>query len=45
MLTDIRCRKAAPRDKPYKKPDGRGLHLFVSITDYKSWRLKYRISG
>lgn len=45
MLTDIQCRKAAPREKAYKLPDGRGLYLHVATTGYKSWRLKYRVNG
>lgn len=43
MLTDLACRKAKPRDKPYKMADERGLYLYVTPAGYKSWRFKYRI--
>ncbi|MDE1475074.1 Arm DNA-binding domain-containing protein [Xenorhabdus bovienii] len=36
---------AKPKDKAYKLSDGGGLHLYISPTGSKSWRLKYRISG
>lgn len=42
MLTEIRCRSAKPKAKPYKLADERGLHLFVTPAGYKSWRWKYR---
>lgn len=41
-LTDAKCRSAKPTDKPYKLFDGGGLHLFVSPTGAKTWRLAYR---
>lgn len=45
MLTDVTCRKAQPREKPYKLGDSNGLYLYVTPTGYKSWRWKYRIGG
>lgn len=42
MLTDIQLRKAKPAEKEYALPDGGGLHLNVSTTGFRSWRLKYR---
>ena len=45
MLTDIACKKAPPKDKPYKLADGQGLYLYVTPTGFKSWRWKYRIGG
>jgi hypothetical protein len=33
------------RWKPLKLFDAHGLHLYVSLSGHKSWRLKYRISG
>lgn len=45
MLTDKECRTAKPADKPLKLFDSHGLHLLVSTTGHKSWRLKYRIGG
>lgn len=41
-LSDARCRGAKPQAKPYKLFDGGGLHLFVSPTGAKVWRLAYR---
>ena len=41
-LTDSRCRSAKPSDKAQKLFDGGGLHLFVSTTGSKTWRLAYR---
>jgi hypothetical protein len=43
VLTDKECKAAKPGDKPVKLFDGHGLHLLVSTTGHKSWRLKYRV--
>ncbi|WP_328805480.1 phage integrase central domain-containing protein [Sphingomonas albertensis] len=45
MLTELRCRQARAAEKSYKLSDGRGLHLFVTTTGFRSWRWKYRIAG
>lgn len=45
MLTDIQCRKAAKKDKPYKLADSLGLYLYVTPTGFRSWRFKYRHDG
>lgn len=45
MLTDLQCRKAQPRDRPYKMADASGLYLHVATTGYRAWRFKYRIAG
>ncbi|MCE7798208.1 integrase arm-type DNA-binding domain-containing protein [Sphingobium sufflavum] len=45
MLTDIRCRSAKPKDKPYKLADAHGLYLYVTTSGFRSWRLKYRFDG
>ena len=45
MLTDAAVRKAKPGDKDYKLPDSGGLHLFVTKSGHRSWRLKYRFDG
>jgi len=51
MLTDVRCRKAEPREKPYKLFDIGGLFLLVSPggarkpKGLKHWRLKFRHGG
>lgn len=42
MLTEIRCRSAKPKAKPYKLADERGLYLYITPAGYKSWRMKYR---
>jgi hypothetical protein len=44
-LSEIKVRKAAPREKPYKLSDGRGLHLLVTRNGAKYWRVQYRIGG
>lgn len=44
-LTDLECRTAKPRAKPYKMGDALGLFLLVQPTGGKLWRLKYRIAG
>lgn len=44
-LSDLECRNAKPRAKPYKMGDSLGLFLLVQPTGGKLWRLKYRIAG
>lgn len=44
-LTDRQCKAEAAGDKPKKLFDGGGLHLFISSTGSKTWRLAYRIDG
>lgn len=44
-LTDLQCRTAKPRAKPYKLGDSLGLFLLVQPAGGKLWRLKYRIAG
>lgn len=44
-LTDAKCRAAKATDKPIKVFDGGGLHLYVSPTGAKVWRLAYRFNG
>lgn len=45
MLTDMQCRKAELRTKPYKLGDGQGLYLHVTPNGSKHWRFKYRYGG
>ncbi|RIV88638.1 DUF4102 domain-containing protein [Aurantiacibacter xanthus] len=45
MLTDRDCRNATPGPRPVKLLDGHGLHLYITPTGFKSWRLKYRFGG
>lgn len=44
-LTDVAIRNAKPGEKPVKLADGGGLHLLVSPSGGKLWRVKYRIGG
>ncbi|MFT3932157.1 MAG: integrase arm-type DNA-binding domain-containing protein [Chitinophagaceae bacterium] len=44
-LTDMQCKTAKPRIKPYKLSDGGGLYLEIAVSGGKYWRQKYRIFG
>lgn len=44
-LTDLQCKSAKPKEKPYKLSDGGGMFLDVRPSGSKYWRLKYRIYG
>jgi integrase len=44
-LSDAQVSKAKPTDKEFKLSDGGGLHLLVTTTGGKLWRLQYRING
>jgi integrase len=44
-LTDVKVRNADPKQKAYRLPDAKGLHLFVTPSGGKLWRWKYRFSG
>lgn len=44
-LTDMQCRTAKPKDKPYKIADSEGLYLEVMPSGRCNWRLKYRLHG
>lgn len=43
MLTDVKCRNAKPKDKPYKLPDGKGLYLEVKPNGVKAWRYRFEL--
>ena len=45
MLTDRAIINLKPKEKGHKKSDSGGLHLFVSPSGGKLWRLKYRFNG
>ena len=45
MLTDLLIKNATANSKDYKLFDSGGLHLFVSKSGHRSWRLKYRFGG
>ncbi|MBM1310351.1 tyrosine-type recombinase/integrase [Sulfitobacter mediterraneus] len=44
-LTDLKIKKAASREKPYKLSDGGGLFLLVKPNRSKLWQQKYRHFG
>jgi integrase len=44
-LSDINCKNAKPREKPYKLADEKGLFLLVHSNGSKYFRMKYRIGG
>lgn len=44
-LSDVQCKNAKPKEKPYKLFDDRGLYLLVSPNGSKLWRYKYRYLG
>jgi integrase len=44
-LTDLKIKKAAPKEKPYKLLDGAGLHLEVRPQGSKNWRYRFRLQG
>ena len=44
-LTELECKHAKPKDKPYKLADGQGMYLEVAPNGSKYWRLKYRHLG
>lgn len=44
-LTDIKCKNAKSKEKPYKLFDGGGLYLEVMTSGSKIWRFKYRFLG
>lgn len=43
MLTDIQCRTAKPKDKPYKLSDGKGLYLEIKPNGVKAWRYRFEL--
>jgi len=45
VLSDVKARKAASRDRDYKLADDKGLFLLVRKTGSKLWRMKYRHAG
>lgn len=44
-LSDIACKTAKPKDKPYKLYDGQGMFLEIRPNNARYWRLKYRFGG
>lgn len=44
-LNDLRCKNAKPKTKAYKLSDTGGLYLYITPTNNKIWRVKYRYLG
>ena len=44
-LSDLQIKAFRPSERPAKHSDGGGLHLLVSPTGSKLWRVSYRFSG
>ena len=44
-LSNLACKTASAREKPYKLGDGGGLYLLVTQAGNKSWKLKYYFLG
>lgn len=44
-LSDIQVKNAKPHEKEYKLFDGGGLHLLVTISGGRLWRMKYSFGG
>lgn len=44
-LTDIACKNAKPKEKPYKLADEKALYLWVTPAGGKIWRMEYRFGG
>jgi integrase len=44
-LTDMLCRNAKGRDRPYKLSDSGGLQLWVHTSGSRTWRMAYRFDG
>lgn len=45
MLTEKALKALAPKDRPYKRSDGQGLYVLVTVTGARLWRFKYRFGG
>ena len=45
MLTELACKHAAARPRPYKISDSKSLHLLVQTNGSRLWRLAYRHGG
>lgn len=43
--TELDLLRAEPREKGYRLPDTGGLHLYVSPTGTKTWRMRYKLKG
>lgn len=44
-LTNIACKNAEPKEKPYKLTDGGGMYLYIRPNGSKYWHFKYHYAG
>lgn len=44
MLSEVKIRRAKPKEKAYRIWDGKGLYLEITPTGGKSWKYKYRFN-
>ena len=44
-LTDVEVRKLSAKEKAFKVADENGMHLLVTPSGGKLWRLKYRVGS
>jgi integrase len=44
-LSDVKCRNARAKDRPYKLADAKGLYLLVAKSGSRLWRFDYRSDG
>jgi len=44
-LSNLKCQRAAPTQKPYYLADGGGLYLLITPAGGKLWRWRYRFQG
>lgn len=44
-LSDTKLRALKPAEKPFKIFDGEGLHIHVTPSGTRSWRMSYRFDG
>ena len=44
-LSDVKCRNAKPKAKPFKLSDEYGLYLLINPNGSKWWRFRYTFSG
>ncbi|MFH1158764.1 MAG: integrase arm-type DNA-binding domain-containing protein [Pseudomonadota bacterium] len=44
-ITDLKCKNAKPKDKPYRIAAGGSMYLEITPNGSKYWRMKYRVNG
>ena len=45
MLTDLKCRTAKTKNRPYRLADGGGLSLEIRPSGLKHWRYRFKLGG